>query len=205
MLKVGLTGGYATGKSFVAKELERLGCFVLYADKLGHQALYRDGAAFAPTLALFGKTILAADGTIDRKKLGAIVFSSPPLLQQLNDIVHPAVFQLETQAINGFESQNPHGIAVVEAAILIETGRHRHYDKLIVTTCEIATQIARGIQRDHLSEAEVVLRLSKQLPAADRIRFADYVISTEHPPAETLAAVQRLYRELRQLAEAPPS
>ena len=205
MLKVGLTGGYATGKSFVAKELEALGCCVIYADTLGHQVLTPGGSAYAPVLALFGKNVLAPDGTIDRKKLGAIVFADSGLLQQLNNIVHPAVFQLEQEALIGFESQNPHGIAVVEAAILIETGRYKHFNKLIVTICAEETQIARGLQRDHLSRDEVVRRLSKQMPMAEKIPFANYTVDTDQPPAATLAQVRRIHAELRQLAEASSS
>jgi dephospho-CoA kinase len=205
MLKVGLTGGYATGKSFVAKHLETLGCHIIYADSLGHQALSPTGEAYRQTLALFGSAVLNPDLTINRKKLAAIVFNSPDLLQQLNAIVHPAVFRLEERALIGFESQNPHGIAVIEAAILIETGRYKQMDRLIVVCCSPETQIARAIQRDHLTREEALQRMARQLADADKVRLANYVIDTDGIETETIAQTERIHSELRQLAEAPAS
>jgi dephospho-CoA kinase len=202
MLRVGLTGGYASGKSFVARHLESLGCHLIYADLLGHQALSPSGEAYQPALALFGKTIQDPDQTINRKKLAALVFHSPDLLQQLNAIVHPAVFRLEEQSLIGFESQNPRGVAVIEAAILIETGRYKHFDKLIVTSCRPETQVARGMERDHITREEALNRLARQLSGAERVCFADYVIDTDAVPAETIKQINGIYVELRQLAEA---
>jgi dephospho-CoA kinase len=202
MLKVGLTGGYATGKSFVARQLESLGCLVLYSDKLGHQVLLPGGAAYAPTLEIFGESILNADRTINRKILGAIVFSNPELLQQLNSVVHPAVYQLQDEALARFQTTNPHGIAIIEAAILIENGTYGNYQRLIVTTCDQQTQITRGMERDHLSREEILSRLARQMPAADKTRFAHYVLDTNGTPDETVKQIQRIHAELRQLAEA---
>src|SRR5438270_13111161 len=128
MFTVGLTGGYATGKSFVAAELERLGCHLIYADRLGHDVLLPEGEAYGPTVAAFGEGILNEDGSINRKKLGAVVFSSPDLLQKLESFVHPAVFHLEHRMLEQFEAKDPGGIAVIDAAILIETGRYRMFD-----------------------------------------------------------------------------
>jgi len=196
MLKVGLTGGYASGKSFVCNHLSSLGCHLIYADKLGHQVLLPNGDAYQTVVSSFGNVILNPDATIDRKKLAAIVFSSPDLLSQLNAIVHPAVFRLEEQALIGFESQNPHGIAVIEAAILIETGRYQRFDSLIVTTCDPETQIARAIQRDHITRAEALTRLARQLTNANRVRFANHVIDTNGTPEETTAQVDAVYRAL---------
>jgi dephospho-CoA kinase len=202
MLKVGLTGGYASGKSLVARHLQNLGCLVIYADLLGHQALSPTGEAYLPTLELFGDQILNPDATINRKKLAAIVFNAPDKLKQLNAIVHPAVFRLEQQALIGFESQNPKGIAVLEAAILIETGGYRELDRLIVTSCQPETQITRGMERDHITREEAMQRIARQLPDADRVRFANYVIRTDGDPNQTIAQVDSIHSELRQLAEA---
>jgi dephospho-CoA kinase len=202
MLKVGLTGGYASGKSFVAAELERLGCFLIYADALGHAALQPEGAAYRPALDYFGSEILAPDGTIDRKKLAATVFSSPDLLNTLNSFVHPVVRRRQEELMAEFAARQPRGIAVVEAAILIETGRYADFDQLILTACDLETQVARGMHRDHLTREQVMARIEKQMPLEAKKRYAQHVIDTSGPKPDTLRHVQAVFRELRQLAEA---
>ncbi len=201
MLKVGLTGGYATGKSFVAAALERLGCFLIYADRLGHAALEMGGEAYQPVVDAFGQGILRTDGSIDRKIVGAKVFGSPELLARLNSFVHPAVFRMEEQMLAEWASGNPHGIAVVEAAILIETGHHKGFDRLIVTTCSEETQILRGVKRDHLTESEVLARLARQMPFAEKQKYANYVIDTNGSKESTVHQVEVMFDELKQLAE----
>ena len=199
MLKIGLTGGYASGKSFVAAELERLGCFLIYADKLGHEVLRAAGEAYLPTIDAFGPGILAPDGTIDRRKLGSLVFASPELLARLNGFVHPAVFRREEQMLAQFALANPDGIAVIEAAILIETGHYCAFDRVILTACGAEVQIARAMARDGLSREQVLERLSRQMPLSEKKRYADFVIDTEGPRSETLQQVARIFDELRQL------
>lgn len=203
MLKVGLTGGYATGKSFVAGELERLGCLVIYADRLGHSVLLPGGPAYQPTVDAFGTDILLPAGSIDRKRLAQKVFGSPELLQQLNSFVHPAVFQLEQEMMDAWQAQQPKGIAVIEAAILIETGRYKNFDRLILTACNVETQIARGMGRDHLSREEVLARLARQMPLEEKKRHAHYVIDTSGPKQATLRQVRSVFNELKELAEDP--
>lgn len=200
MLKVGLTGGYATGKSLVAAELERLGCHLIYADKLGHAALSPEGAAYQPAIAIFGREILSPDNTIDRKKLASIVFGSPELLEKLTALVHPAVFALEEKMLADFAARDPRGIAVIEAAILVEARRHTFFDKLLLTSCSVETQIARGIKRDGLTREQVIARLAKQMPFEEKKRFADYVIDTDGPKEATFQRVDAVFRELREQA-----
>jgi dephospho-CoA kinase len=202
MLKVGLTGGYATGKSFVAAEFQRLGCHLIFADELGHAVLQPGGAAYAPTVELFGRDILLPDATIDRKKLGFLVFGSPQLLDELNAIVHPAVFQLEEQMLAGFTAHDPHGIAILEAAILIETGRYADCDKLIVTACNRETQIARGMKRDDITREAIVARLDKQLSSEEKKRYADFVIDTSGSKEDTVKQVHEVFLALKPVAEA---
>jgi dephospho-CoA kinase len=202
MLKVGLTGGYATGKTCVARELERLGCHLIYADELGHQVLLPDGEAYAATVEAFGRNILNADGIIDRKKLGEFAFASPEALEKLSGLVHPAVIRLEERFLQEFQRQDPHGIAIVEAAILIETGRDAVFDRIILTSCDAETQIARGMKRDHATREQVLARLGKQLPLHEKERHAHYIVDTSGPKEETARQVQRVFRELKQLAEA---
>jgi dephospho-CoA kinase len=200
MLKVGLTGGYASGKSFVAAELARLGCYLIYADALGHDVLKPGREAYQPIIQMFGEGILSQDGTIDRKRLGQIVFSSPELLKRLTDVVHPAVFRLEAELLEEAKRRDPHLIAVIEAAILIETGRYKVFDRLILTACNEATQIARGTARDGLSAECVKARIDKQLPLEEKKKYADYVISTDGTKEETLRQVEAVFRDLERLA-----
>jgi dephospho-CoA kinase len=202
MLKVGLTGGYATGKSLVAADLERLGCHLIYADKLGHAVLAPDGAAYQPVLDVFGREILGPDGTIDRKKLASIVFGSPALLETLTALVHPAVFVLEEKMLADFAVRDPYGITVIEAAILVEAQRHTLFDKLVLTTCSVETQIARGMKRDGLTREQVMARLEKQMPLEQKRRFAHYVIDTDGLKEATLRQVETIFHELKKLAEA---
>ncbi len=200
MIRVGLTGGYATGKSFVALAFEQLGCRVIYADKLGHAVLDPGGEAYRPVLACFGPEILNSDGTIDRRKLAAIVFGQPDMLEKLTSFVHPAVSRLELEITDRFRTEDPHAVVIYEAAILIETGRYRDYDLLIVTACDEETQIARAVKRDHATREEVLSRLAKQLPLAEKKTFADHVIDTSGTKEETIRQVREIYQELRQLA-----
>ena len=196
-MKVGLTGGYATGKSLVAAELERLGCHLIYADKLGHAVLSPEGAAYQPAIAIFGREILSPDDTIDRKKLASIVFGSPELLEKLMALVHPAVFALEEKMLADFAARDPQGIAVIEAAILVEAGRHTFFDKLLLTACSVETQIARGMKRDALTREQVIARLEKQMPFEEKERFADYVIDTSGTKEDTLRQTHAVYEKLR--------
>lgn len=202
MLKVGLTGGYASGKSFVALRLEQLGCRVIYADKLGHQVLEPPGEAYLPTLEAFGPGILAPDRRIDRKKLAAVVFADPERLQVLNNIVHPAVFHLEEDELAAWYVSHPNGIAVVEAAILIETGRYATFDRLIVTVCTREAQIARAMRRGGITVDQALARIERQLAAEEKVRYAHYVINTDGTEEQTTQQVNQIYDELKKLAEA---
>jgi dephospho-CoA kinase len=202
MLKVGLTGGYATGKSFVAGELARLGCHVIHADKLGHAVLQPGGAAYARVVEAFGPEIVNASGEIDRRKLASLVFERPELLEKLNGFVHPAVIKLEEEMMGNFEAQDPRGIAVVEAAILIEIGRDRIFGRLILTACDQETQIARGMKRDHLTREEVLARLARQLPLEEKKRHAHYVVDTSGEKQQTIQQVEAIFADLKRRAEA---
>jgi dephospho-CoA kinase len=160
------------------------------------------GEAFEPAIQIFGRRILSADGSIDRKKLGEIVFSSPELLKKLTDVIHPAVFRLEAHLLDSAKQEGPNGIAVIEAAILIETGRYKMFDRLILTACEEATQIARGVTRDGLTPEAVKARIDKQLPLAEKKKYADYVVSTDGTKEDTLRQVETVFRDLERLARA---
>jgi len=200
MLRVGLTGGYATGKSFVASELEKRGCFLIYADRLGHEVMAPGGPAYAPILEKFGPGILGEDGAIDRKKLAAVVFGNEELLEQLNGIVHPAVFDREEALLAEQVARDPHAIVVMESAILIETGRYKTFDRLILTTCSESLQVSRGMKRDRLPRSEVLKRIGHQMPLDEKKKFADFVIDTTGSKAETAAHVAVVYQSLKNVA-----
>lgn len=201
MLRVGLTGGYATGKSFVAHELERRGCFVIYADQLGHRVLLPDGEAFAPVLAEFGEEILGEDGRIDRKKLATLAFGDAARLETLTSFVHPAVIRLEESMMDEFGVREPRGIAVLEAAILIEAKRTESFDKMILTVCDPETQVTRGMKRDQATREQVLARLANQMPDSEKRKYVDYVVDTSGTKEETLRQVENLHGELLELAK----
>ncbi|MEZ5399703.1 MAG: dephospho-CoA kinase [Bryobacteraceae bacterium] len=203
MLRVGLTGGLASGKSFVGHVLEEQGCHLIHADRLGHEALSPSGGAYAATVREFGEGILNNDGAIDRRRLAAIVFAQPEKLALLNSFVHPEVFRREEEILAALEREDPRGIAVVEAAIMIEGGSHRRYRKLIVAACPRETQIARAMERDGLTREEVEQRLARQMPLEEKVRYADFVVDTSGSKERTKALVLPIAEALREMACSP--
>ncbi len=196
MLRVGLTGGLASGKSFIAEALEGLGCHLIRADELGHRTLEPGGEAYPGVLAEFGGGILKENGEIDRRKLAAEVFDNPERLAVLNRFVHPAVRRMEEESMAAFFARDPGGIAVVEAAILVETGSHRRFDRLIVAACNEERQVERAMHRG-LSREEAMARLRRQMPLAEKAAVADYVIDTSGSKESTLAQTRAVFESLR--------
>ncbi len=197
LLRVGLTGGLASGKSVVGRELERLGCHLIQADHLGHRVLMPDGEAYGPVVEAFGTEILGPDHHIDRKKLGSIVFNDRSKLDALNAIVHPAVRRLGDRLI----SQLGDGILIYEAAILVETGAYRNFDKLIVAACPEPLQISRAMMRDGLDREAVAARLKQQLPLSEKVHHADFVVDTSGTMEQTLERTAEVYRQLVKLEQ----
>ena len=201
MLRVGLTGGLASGKSFVGRALSELGCFLIEADELGHQVMAKGAEAYQPILEQFGLAILNEESEIDRRKLGAQVFDQPDLLAKLSAIVHPAVRERSRHLSEDFARSHPRGIIVYEAAILIETGSFRDFDRLIVATCTEEQQVARAVLRDHLTREEVQSRLRRQMPLEEKVKYADYVIDTSGTKEHTLEQTRTVYASLRRLQQ----
>jgi dephospho-CoA kinase len=204
MLKVGLTGGIACGKSLVGEALAGYGCFVIQADQIGHEVLAPGGEAYADAVREFGGEILAADGPgdsreIDRRRLAALVFADAGKLARLNAIVHPAVIRCEEALMTEFFARQPHGIAVVEAAILIETGSHRRFDKLILVFCAQERQIERAMRREGAVEADIRARIGHQMPIEEKRKYADFVIDTSGTKEDTLRQARTVYEELRRI------
>lgn len=196
MLRVGLTGGLASGKSFVGRTLAGLGCHLIRNDDLGHAVMRPGGEAYDGIVQEFGAAILNPDGTVDRRKMAAVVFHDPERLAALNALVHPPVRARTHAELEAFEKAHPDGIAVVEAAILVETGSFRNYKKLILAVCGEEQQIERAMARDGLTREEVVNRLSRQMPLAEKIRYADYVIDTSGTKENTIAQTKAVYESL---------
>jgi len=197
MLRVGLTGGLACGKSFVGRTLEQLGCTLIRADDIGHDVLLAGGSAFQAAVNEFGSDILNASGEIDRHKLAALVFDNPGRLARLNELVHPAVIQREEELLAAAAARDPKGIAVVEAAILIETGSYKRFDKLIVVSCTPEQQVARAVHRDGSTEEEARARLRRQMPVEEKLRYADFVVDTSGAKEQTVAQTRAVYEKLR--------
>jgi dephospho-CoA kinase len=199
MLKIGLTGGLACGKSFVGEILRGYGCLLIQADELGHAVLEPGGEAYHDVVREFGSAILGADGRIDRRALAAQVFGAPEQLAALNRLVHPPVYRREDQLIAEFAAREPHGIAVVEAAILIETGSYRRYDRIVLVTCLEEQQVERALRREGASEGDVRARLSRQMPLDEKRKYADFVIDTSGEKAEAVRQTCAVFQELRRI------
>ncbi len=197
MLKVGLTGGLACGKSFVGQELARLGCLLIQADELGHEVLSPGGEAYDQVVREFGREVVTAAGEIDRKALAAQVFGTPERLARLNDLVHPPVVRREEELIADFSRRQPDGIAVVEAAILIETGSYKRFNRIILVTCAEEQQIQRALRREGAQMEDVRARLGRQMPLAEKRKYADFVIDTSGEKEDTLRQTREVYDALR--------
>jgi len=204
LLRVGLTGGFACGKTTVAQMLAQRGAHVVLADEVAHQLMRPGEPVYYEVVRHFGPDIVAIDGGIDRKKLAQAAFGAGRI-KELNQIVHPAVIARQDAWINEIAAQDPNGIAVVEAALMLEAGVAKRFDKLIVVTCTLAQKIERFARRNKLSlaeaEPEVARRMAAQLPDEEKVRVADYVIDNSGPLAELEVKVDALMAELRRLAQ----
>jgi dephospho-CoA kinase len=189
----------ATGKTFVGRALADLGCYLIEADKLGHEVMLPGGEAYDGILREFGPTVLDAEGRISRRKLSGMVWTNPERLEKLNSLVHPPVREREESRMAEIALADPGAIVVVEAAILVETGRYKSFDRLIVVTCDSEQQMERALERGSYNREEILARLSRQLPLKEKLRVADYVIDTSGTKEATLEQVRRVYAALRGL------
>ena len=194
-LRVGLTGGIASGKSTVRELLAGLGCHTIDADKLVAE-LYEPGrAGHAALVATYGEEILREDRTIDRAKLASIAFSDPAEAKKLNALIHPLVIAETEARLARIED----GIVVVEATLMIESGGRNRYDRIVIVDVDPAVQVERGVERG-LPREEVLRRIANQIPREERLRHADYVIDNsgdrEHLERETRRVYELLRAEL---------
>lgn len=181
---IGLTGNIASGKSTVASTLHELGARVIDADKVAHQVMAPPGPVFDAIVRAFGSAVVAANGTIDRRKLGAIVFSDPAALRRLDAIVHP----MTNQAIRRLVSESTQSVVVVEAIKLIESGTYQTCDAIWVVNCRPDQQINRLVTMRGLEPEEAERRVRAQSPVSAKLAFATEVIDTSGSLADTRRA-----------------
>jgi dephospho-CoA kinase len=196
MPHVGLTGNIAVGKSCASTHFTRLGAFVIDADRIAHKLFDCGTPTYRRVVEAFGTEILREDETIDRRRLGDIVFASEEKRLLLNGIVHPAVYDAIASKIVARESEVPGGVIIVDAALLVETGGYREYDRLIVVACDSVQQLKRLMARDNLSEEAAKARIAAQMPMSEKIRLADYVIDTSGTFDSTQKQVEAVYQAL---------
>ena len=197
MLKVGLTGSIAVGKSLVCGVLRELGCHVLDADLTSREVVAKGTAGLASIVARFGEGVLTEGGEIDRKRLGSIVFADKEKRQILNSIVHPLVIEAQDKWIRDTGTKDPDGIAFIDAALMIESGGYKRFNKLIVVWCESAIQLDRLMRRDGLSETDAKTRIAAQMSQDEKKRFADYLIDTSDGFEATKTQTSEILRQLR--------
>ena len=196
MLKVGLTGSIAVGKSFVLECFRELGCHVLDADKTARDVVAVGTDGLAEIVDQFGREILAADGSLDRKRMAAIVFADGSKRELLNSIVHPRVFAAQNEWLANIERNDPNAIAIVDAALMIESGGYRRFDKLVVVWCESAIQFERLMLRDSLDQKTAGQRVAAQLSQDEKKNFADFLIDTSAGFDDAKRQVNEVYNEL---------
>jgi dephospho-CoA kinase len=194
-LLVGLTGGLATGKSTVSDILRGLGCVVLDADVLAREVVEPGQPALATIAREFGADILRPDGTLDRKRLGAIVFADPERRRRLEAITHPAIRDRYLARLAELQAQGFDGVVVWDAPVIIESGGYTSVDRLVVVVTDDATQRARALARDG-DRADLERRIASQMPLADKAKLADYVIDNSGARAATEARTREVHAAL---------
>lgn len=197
MLRVALTGGIATGKSYVLARFQRLGVPCLDSDTLAHGVMTAGTEATQQIAARFGAAVIAADGSVDRARLGPIVFADPAARKDLEAIVHPAVYRAIAAGIRGFERIGGAPYAIVDVPLLFETGHAHEFDRVIVTACAVETQLARLRERG-LGDEAARQRLAAQLPTAEKTPRAHFVVTTDGTFEETDRQVANVDLRLRQ-------
>lgn len=200
MLRIGLTGSIGVGKSFVAGVLAELGCHVIDADQTAREVVMPGSPGLAAVVAAFGADVLRADGILDRPKLGAIVFPDQKKRELLNSILHPYIIARQDELLREWEKQDPLGVGIIDAALMIESGGYKRFDKLIVVHCRPEVQLERLITRDGLSESAARQRIDAQMPQEEKCKFADYLIDTSEGFEAARARTAAVFSELQERA-----
>lgn len=200
MLKVGLTGSIAVGKTFVCDVFRELGCHVLDADRVAREVVEPGTTGLQRIVESFGSDVLKPDQSLDRSKLGSIVFSDEAKRQLLNSIIHPLVIDRQNEWLERCEHVDPNGIAIVDAALMIESGGYKRFDKLIVVWCRPEIQLRRLMQRDSVPETEAERRVASQMPQEEKKEYADFLIDTSEGFDSTREQVFEIYGQITLLS-----
>lgn len=191
-----MTGGIASGKSTVAKTLSKLGAYVIDADKVAHMIIEPHKPAWHDIVEEFGEEILNRDQTVNREKLGKIVFDNPVLLQKLNSITHPRIMEFFKEEMQRLKAQKPDSIIVFEVPLLYETHMDRICDEVWVVWVDRETQIERLCSRDSISREDALKRIEAQMPLDEKARRAKVVIDNRHSLEETIANTVKYFNEI---------
>jgi dephospho-CoA kinase len=189
------------GKSFVTSVLNDLGCHTLDADLTAREVVLPGSPGLAAIINEFGADVLEADGTLNRKVLGALVFADERKRELLNSILHPIIIERQDQVMREWEAQDPNGIGVIDAALAIESGGYRRFDKLIVVHCRPEIQLQRIMERDGISRTQAEARVAAQMSQEEKLKLADLAIDTSEGFAETRRRTEDVYRQLRLIAD----
>ena len=199
MLKIGLTGSIAVGKTFVCQVLAELGCHVLDADHTAREVVKPNTAGWVEIRQAFGVEVFQENDELDRKKLGTIVFADEEKRQLLNSIIHPLVIGEQNKWLQEKESEDPDGIAVIDAALMIESGGYRRFDKLVVVWCRPEVQVERLIKRNFLSREEAEKRIASQMSQEEKKKYANYLIDTSEGFEASRQQTEELFKQLKSL------
>ena len=197
MLRVGLTGSIAVGKSFVTSVFAELGCQVLDADQTAREVVEPGAAGLKAVAEAFGADVLTPDGSLDRARMAALVFADESKRQQLNFLLHPFIIARQDEIMRQWENEDPNGIGIIDAALMIESGGYKRFDKLIVVHCRPEVQLERLMLRNNLSLAEAQQRIASQMPQEEKQKYADYLIDTSDGFEPTRQRTVQVYNELR--------
>jgi dephospho-CoA kinase len=200
LLKIGLTGSIAVGKTFVTEVFRELGCFVLDADKTAREVVETGTIGWQKTVENFGTEVLNADGSLNRAVLGAIVFTDAEKLKLLNSILHPLVFERQNEWLAAVEAEDSKAIAIIDAALMIESGGYKRFDKIIVVWCQTDIQIERLMKRNNFSRVEAERRVAAQMPQVEKKQYADFLIETTKGFADAKRQTEIVFKELVELA-----
>lgn len=205
MLKVGLTGGIASGKSIVGEMFVALGAHLIRADEISHDLMRPGHSVYYEVVAHFGRDILDYDGSVNRTKLAEAAFGRDPSgfsrVEELNRIVHPAVLRAQEEWMQAIGRSDPDAVAIVEAALIIEAGAAKQFDRLVVVTCSDKQRVARFAARQKIdiesARHEVARRMAAQMPESEKTKIADFVIDNSGSLEQTRQQVQQVWQEIR--------